>query len=259
VDWEVEEGKVPRIKESRKISETILRNVRVLAVNQNADKEGKATKKPKSATLEVSEKQAEILANSRRMGKLFLALRSHVPSEVPRQDRNYEFTSDLEILSSLRGGLVSHIVEQNFRAIEEFDLKRWIEVPDGARQGRTKPQAPVAPMASKPRIKIQSPALKPATSAPSASQPLAAKPVTGSKSASPAAGSTKAPASIVSRRKKAVDKPDTAPVLRKAEQPKVKPAPAPVVVTVPAEQAEPKTVRVDRAGKVQTLKFKEAQ
>jgi pilus assembly protein CpaB len=237
VGWDVTNKKIPRVNESRKVSETILRNVRILAVNQNADKQGKATKKPKSATLEVTEKQAEILANVRRMGKLFLALRSHVQSEVPREMRNYPFTTDLEVLSSLRGGLVSHINEQNNLAMREFGLKRWLDESDSAAAATPGPVIqPAAPPVSKPKIRIQSPALKPKAGVSSANTPKATL-----QTGKPA----KSSANAVTKIEKPIAKPATRPVVQSAPKPV-----APVVTT---------TVRVDRAGNVQTLKFKEAQ
>ena len=63
------------------ISETILRNVRVLAIDQVV--EGKGDQKAavgKTATLELSEPQAETLALSRQAGTISLALRSLVDS-----------------------------------------------------------------------------------------------------------------------------------------------------------------------------------
>ena len=239
VGWDVEKKKIARVNESRKVSETILRNVRVLAINQNADKLGKTTKKPKSATLEVNGKQAEVLANVRRMGKLFLALRSHVQSETPRPGRNYPFTTDLEVLSSLRGGLVSHIHEQNSQAMHEFGLKRWLDGPDGG-------NAPVAPVETRPKIRIDSPVLKPRAAA-NSNQPAATKKpeiVNRSTDSEQKKAATQAAAVVK-------------PVVKPAPQPTAKIVVKPTVV--PVAPVVTSTVRVDRAGKVQTLKFKEAQ
>jgi pilus assembly protein CpaB len=55
-------------------SETILTNIKVLAVDQNAKDEAMA-KVAKTVTLEVSREGAEVIALSRRMGDLTLALR----------------------------------------------------------------------------------------------------------------------------------------------------------------------------------------
>jgi pilus assembly protein CpaB len=59
------------------VSETILRNMRVLAIDQTVEeKDGQKVVVGKTATLEVSQRQAETLTLSRRRGSLSLALRS---------------------------------------------------------------------------------------------------------------------------------------------------------------------------------------
>jgi pilus assembly protein CpaB len=64
-------------KKEKPTSETILVNVRVLAIDQTVEeKDGQRVVVGKTATLEVSPGQAETLANSRQMGTLSLALRS---------------------------------------------------------------------------------------------------------------------------------------------------------------------------------------
>lgn len=63
------------------VSKTILRNVRVLAIDQTV--EGKSDQKAavgKTATLELSEAQAEMLVLSRQLGTVSLTLRSLVDS-----------------------------------------------------------------------------------------------------------------------------------------------------------------------------------
>lgn len=63
------------------ISDTILRNVRVLAVDQNIEeKNGTRTAIGRTATLQLTEQQAETLALSRQMGTLSLTLRSILDS-----------------------------------------------------------------------------------------------------------------------------------------------------------------------------------
>jgi pilus assembly protein CpaB len=62
-----------------KVSETVLRDVRVIAIDQKLDsKAGEATI-AKTATFEVTPKQSEIIALASEMGKLSLSLRSLVP------------------------------------------------------------------------------------------------------------------------------------------------------------------------------------
>jgi pilus assembly protein CpaB len=59
------------------ISETILTNIRVLAIDQTlGEKDGQKVVVGKTATLELNPRQAEQLALSRQLGTLSLALRS---------------------------------------------------------------------------------------------------------------------------------------------------------------------------------------
>ena len=63
------------------VSETILSNVRVLAIDQNVEeKNGQKVVVGKTATLELAPAQAETLALARQQGSLSLALRSIVDS-----------------------------------------------------------------------------------------------------------------------------------------------------------------------------------
>jgi pilus assembly protein CpaB len=65
--------------QEHKISETVLRNIRVIAIDQKLEsKPGEATV-AKTATFEVTPKQSEIVALANEMGKLSLSLRSLVP------------------------------------------------------------------------------------------------------------------------------------------------------------------------------------
>jgi pilus assembly protein CpaB len=61
------------------VSETILTNIRVLAIDQNVEeKNGQRVVVGKTATLELAPSQAETLGRARQMGTLSLALRSIV-------------------------------------------------------------------------------------------------------------------------------------------------------------------------------------
>jgi pilus assembly protein CpaB len=63
-----------------KISETVLRDIRVIGIDQKLDnKSGEVNPNLKNATLEVTPKQSEIIALASDMGKLSLSLRSLVP------------------------------------------------------------------------------------------------------------------------------------------------------------------------------------
>ncbi len=64
------------------VSTTILRNVRVLAVDQSVEeKDGKKVVIGKTATIELEPHQAETLALSRQLGTVSLALRSLLDSQ----------------------------------------------------------------------------------------------------------------------------------------------------------------------------------
>lgn len=66
------------------VTETILRNVRVLAVDQTIEeKDGKKVVVGKTATIELDPHQAETLALSRQLGNLSLTLRSLLDSQSP--------------------------------------------------------------------------------------------------------------------------------------------------------------------------------
>jgi pilus assembly protein CpaB len=65
-------------------SETILRNVRVLAVDQAIeDREGQKVAVGKTATIELDPQQAELLALARQLGTISLTLRSLLDSQSP--------------------------------------------------------------------------------------------------------------------------------------------------------------------------------
>jgi pilus assembly protein CpaB len=72
------------------VSETILVNIRVLAIDQTlGEKDGQKVVVGKTATLELSPRQAEALALSRQLGTLSLALRSLADagdSTLPNED-----------------------------------------------------------------------------------------------------------------------------------------------------------------------------
>jgi pilus assembly protein CpaB len=70
-------------------SETILSNVRVLAIDQTVEeKNGQRVVVGKTATLELKPEQAETLARARQAGTLSLALRSLVDANQPVQDND---------------------------------------------------------------------------------------------------------------------------------------------------------------------------
>jgi pilus assembly protein CpaB len=72
-------------------TETVLRQIRVLAIDQRADAENREVTVAKTATLEVTPKQAEILSVVSEIGKVSLALRS-----LPLRDREDQLAMDEE-------------------------------------------------------------------------------------------------------------------------------------------------------------------
>ena len=69
-------------------SETILANVRVLAIDQTVEeKNGQRVVVGKTATIELTPRQAELLAQSRQLGSLSLALRSLLDASKPEEVR----------------------------------------------------------------------------------------------------------------------------------------------------------------------------
>lgn len=80
---ELEEGEKAGI--DRRASETVLTNVRVLALDQKTNDKVNEPSLAKTATLEVTPKQAEILAVVRELGSLSLSLRSLAKDEEELQ------------------------------------------------------------------------------------------------------------------------------------------------------------------------------
>ena len=78
----------------RKAAETILHDVRVLAVDQKLESKGGEPVVAQTATLEVTPKQSEIIAVATEMGKLSLSLRSLVPSATEESAADSSGTLD---------------------------------------------------------------------------------------------------------------------------------------------------------------------
>ena len=69
----------------RRVSETVLTNVRILAIDQKTNDQDNAPKVGKNATFEVTPKQAEMLSVLSDLGKLSLSLRSLAKDEAELQ------------------------------------------------------------------------------------------------------------------------------------------------------------------------------
>lgn len=99
-------------KVDHKVSETVLTNLRVLALDQRLDpqgptgKEAKDAQVAKTATLEVTPKQAEIIAVVAEIGKLSLTLRAlkkeGEEEEVATNDGTPSFTFDSQATKLIR-------------------------------------------------------------------------------------------------------------------------------------------------------------
>lgn len=89
-------------------SETILSNVRVLAIDQNvAEKNGQKVVIGKTATLELTPRQAEMLALSRQQGTLSLALRSIADSKPGSQQTTDDGDDQRRAINTVRFGVSS--------------------------------------------------------------------------------------------------------------------------------------------------------
>ncbi len=92
---------------TRRASETVLSNVRVLALDQRLDDLSRESGLAKTATLELRPKQAEIMAMTTELGRVSLSLRS-LPLDVQASaevaagpHRRRSFTTDTEVSSLL--------------------------------------------------------------------------------------------------------------------------------------------------------------
>ena len=106
--------------DERRASETILQNVRVLALDQTVDDQNGTPIIAKTATLEVTPKQAELLALAADIGRITLTLRSLAKDEEelrrlvesgeplaergPSRSRTYTRDSEASVLSTFSSG-----------------------------------------------------------------------------------------------------------------------------------------------------------
>jgi pilus assembly protein CpaB len=90
-------------------SETVLHDVRVIAVDQKLDSKGNEALVAHTATLEVTPKQSEIIAVATEMGKLSLSLRSLAvaeeksPADSAGERGTFTLDSEVSQLLSTRG------------------------------------------------------------------------------------------------------------------------------------------------------------
>ena len=81
-------------------AETILKNIAVIAIDQNFESKEVSEKPISTVTLELSSIDAEKLAVAKSMGNINLVLRSAVNSALP--ETNNSFTSDILVSNTLR-------------------------------------------------------------------------------------------------------------------------------------------------------------
>jgi pilus assembly protein CpaB len=97
----------------RRVSETVLSDIRIIAMGADYSddpREGQANEKAKTATLEVTPRQAEEVALLTELGKLSLSLRSLAASaseEVAALPATPSLTWDRDVSSVLRSGRIS--------------------------------------------------------------------------------------------------------------------------------------------------------
>lgn len=118
-------------------TETILRDVLVLAIDQAVENpEGKPLPS-KTVTLAVTQKQAEILATARAMGRLSMSLRS-LASPFNREDTELTSTTDVEVspMMSNINELLANQEEMRLRAAKaEMEAER-LRMEEQARAAR---------------------------------------------------------------------------------------------------------------------------
>lgn len=87
------------------VTDTILQNVRVLAVDQAvAEKNGQRVVVGKTATVELTPEQAQTLANAHQLGSLSLSLRSLMDSQSPTPQGGAE-TETAQQINTVRYGV----------------------------------------------------------------------------------------------------------------------------------------------------------
>ncbi|HTC18594.1 MAG TPA: Flp pilus assembly protein CpaB [Stellaceae bacterium] len=91
----------------RKFTETVMQDIRVLAVDQKINDQSDDSVMARTATLEVTPKQAEMVTLMQELGKMSMTLRSVGSAENDAQPHKPTLTSDNEAMSVLgmnRGG-----------------------------------------------------------------------------------------------------------------------------------------------------------
>jgi pilus assembly protein CpaB len=97
---------------SNHVAETVLKDVRVLALDQRADDQNKDIVVAKTATLEVTPKQAEVIAVTGDLGKMTLSLRSLARDETEAvadsNGRKITYTWDSDATRLIQAPFTAH-------------------------------------------------------------------------------------------------------------------------------------------------------
>ena len=93
-------------REMHTASETVLTNVRVIAIDQSTDDQKAKPAMPKTATLEVTPRQVELVTVAMDLGKLSLSLRSLAKPDDDQDDAEADATAD-EPLVAARGNTLT--------------------------------------------------------------------------------------------------------------------------------------------------------
>jgi pilus assembly protein CpaB len=93
-------GQQNQVMVEHKASETVLRNIRVIAIDQKLDSKAGEAVVAKTATFEVTPKQSEIIALADQMGKISLSLRSLVPGPDEAKPTVADSTTEVSAASA---------------------------------------------------------------------------------------------------------------------------------------------------------------
>ena len=113
-------------KKTAKVSETILTDIRVIAIDQRTDdQEGKPTL-AKTVTMDVTPKQVEIITLATQIGRVSLSLRSMASQEAETAKRRRTYT---------RGGEVSRLIGRGAKDSRAYDSGQFVHVLRGTKGG----------------------------------------------------------------------------------------------------------------------------
>ncbi|SDH38673.1 Flp pilus assembly protein CpaB [Roseospirillum parvum] len=156
-------------------SETLLRDIRVLAIDQAVRGGEDVAKTGKTATLEVTLPQAEVLALAQDLGNISLVLRSLAPGPRDKDPSGPSFTSDLMVARGLAQAVLG---------------RAWGEASGSGRDRQPTPVVRQPTISAPPPPTISSPPPPPRASAPP-------PPPSSTNNAASGAGASPAPPAVV--------------------------------------------------------------